>query len=210
MYRFTQCYLILFMLLLSACSEQRPKKEIVSSSPALTQPMTIIVQPFDDFPEMLVDSLISRIKEINSDVVVRKSISLPESSYYPPRNRYRADSLINYLWQQSTTKSVVLGLTTKDISSRKGKIGDWGIMGLAYCPGHSCIVSTYRLPKNDINNNLFKVAIHELAHTQGLHHCEESKICFMRDYQGGNLLDELTGFCRFCKSYLSRKGWEVE
>lgn len=209
MYRSIQYYLIFLIVSLSACSGEKPKTEIVSS-PGLTQPMTIIVQPFDDFPQMLVDSLTFRIKEIDPDVVVRKPIPLPESSYYHPRNRYRADSLINYLWRQSTTKSVVLGLTTKDISCRKGKIEDWGIMGLAYCPGHSCVVSTYRLPKNAIHNNLFKVAIHELAHTQGLHHCEESKSCFMRDYQGGNLLDELTDFCRFCKSHLSRKGWEVE
>lgn len=203
-------HISLFTLLLSACTGREDNKKNASSLPPLVKPATIILQPFDDCPQVLIDSLHLRLEKVNPDILVRKPIPLPKLSYYPPRNRYRADSLINYLWRRSTTQSVVLGLTTKDISTRKGKVEDWGIMGLAYCPGYSCVVSTYRLPRNDINNSLYKVSIHELGHTQGLQHCEASKSCIMRDYQGKNILNELSGFCHTCKHRLDKKGWNVE
>ena len=122
--------------------------------------MRLLIQPLSVRSPVLTDSLDKSIKEVNPNTPLHKPGALPQSAYYKPRNRYRADSLINYLWQRSTTKSVLIGLTNKDISTTKGKIDDWGIMGLAYCPGHSCVVSTYRLDKSKLNEQLFKVAIH--------------------------------------------------
>jgi archaemetzincin len=88
----------------------------------------------------------------------------------------------------------VLGLTSKDISVTKkdkwGKVktptykyADWGIMGLAYCPGNSCIVSTFRIqhlnPKTHFTR-FKKVAVHEFGHNLGLPHCPD-KTCVMTD-----------------------------
>lgn len=70
--------------------------------------------------------------------------------------RYRADSLIR-IQQRTMPKGIdyILGLTESDISVTKldnggnikkpvWKYNDFGIMGLAYCPGKSCIVSGFR------------------------------------------------------------------
>lgn len=43
----------------------------------------------------------------------------------------------------------MIGITQKDISTSKGQYADWGIMGLAYRPGNSCVASYYRLPSKD-------------------------------------------------------------
>jgi archaemetzincin len=84
-------------------------------------------------------------------------------------------------------------LTNKDISITKhinGKIkspqwkyNDWGIMGLAYCPRNSAVVSSFRIKSNNYNlyfTRLKKVTIHELGHNLGLPHCPNKK-CVMTD-----------------------------
>jgi len=77
-------------------------------------------------------------------------------------------------------------------------------MGLGFCPGKACVASTYRLDKTA--SQLFKVAIHELGHTQGLKHCTV-KYCFMQDAKGGNPTNTETDFCPRCKAVLVSKGW---
>lgn len=73
-------------------------------------------------------------------------------------------------------------------------------MGLGYCPGKACVASSFRLSPQKRQQQFFKVAIHELGHTQGLAHCA-IKTCLMRDAEGGNHLDEETDFCQKCKAY---------
>jgi len=56
-------------------------------------------------------------------------------------------------------------------------------MGLAYCPGNSCIVSTFRIKHPDKEKHfsrLKKVALHEFGHNLGLPHCPD-KACVMTD-----------------------------
>ncbi len=79
-------------------------------------------------------------------------------------------------------------------------------MGLGYCPGNACVVSTFRLDKDNLSNQFYKVAIHELGHTQGLPHCT-AKTCLMRDAEGKNNLDNEFDFCEKCKKLLKAKGW---
>ena len=100
-------------------------------------------------------------------------------------------------------------MTSKDISTTKDKIKDWGIMGLGFCPGNSCIASTFRLNKSEIYTQFFKVAIHELGHTQGLQHCIV-KTCFMRDAEGKNHTNEEKEFCSDCKEILINAGWDLK
>lgn len=104
---------------------------------------------------------------------------------------------------------VTIGLTTNDISTTKGQIEDYGIMGLGYQPGSSCVVSTFRLNKKNLQEQFFKVSIHELGHTAGLPHCKVLN-CFMRDAEGRNHLEEETDFCTTCKSHLLSKGWTLK
>lgn len=184
--------------------------------PLIEKSKTILIQPLGDFPASLTNSLCIRIKQINPSTIVGNPIALPQSAYYAPRKRYRADSLLNYLYKKVDNQNViVIGLTYKDISTTKGDFLDYGVMGLARCPGNSCVVSTYRLSgKNmesqQLRSQLFKISIHELGHTMGLPHCDKDSTCYMRDAKGGNPTDELTGFCWSCKPYLRKRGWKLE
>jgi archaemetzincin len=168
----------------------------------------IIIQPFTGISPSLVAMVYKKAKEINPNIILRKSTSLPLSAYYPQRNRYRADTIIHYLDHFASADTVIIGLTDKDIGTNKGNIPDWGVMGLGFTPGNACVVSTFRISKAKLTNQLYKVALHELGHTEGLPHCP-NKTCFMRDAEGGNHLDEETGFCPSCKEYLKNKGWKL-
>lgn len=166
----------------------------------------IVIQPLGDFSEEEAQQVFNGIKELNLSTVLNPTISFPEEAYYKPRNRYRADSLIRFLSSRIGKDSLIIGLSKKDISVTKGEFSDWGVMGLGYCPGNACVVSSFRLKKNNKNEQFYKVALHELGHTQGLHHCSD-KTCLMRDAEGRNPLDEEKDFCLFCKKQLRAQKW---
>lgn len=81
-------------------------------------------------------------------------------------------------------------------------------MGLAHSPGNVCVVSTYRLYKNKLAEQLYKVSIHELDHIQGLPHCPDTT-CYMRDASGSYPLNSENDFCAKCKKFMQLKGWKV-
>jgi len=149
------------------------------------------------------------IKNLYAETVLDPPIALPAQAFYKPRQRYRADSIIEWLSRKAPEHSVVVGLTSKDISTTKGKVADWGVLGLGFEPGNACVVSTFRLSKRNLLDQLFKVSVHELGHTQGLPHCPD-KTCYMADAEGGNPTDGETGFCDQCKARLKAKGWQLK
>lgn len=133
---------------------------------------------------------------------------MPGYAYYKPRARYKADSILKFLSKRTPKDQVTIGITKSDISTSKGKNPDWGVMGLGQCPGRSCVASTFRLNMAKGHDQLFKVSIHELGHTMGLPHCPILS-CYMRNADGGNPLDEETGFCKKCGDFLRSCGWRL-
>ncbi|MBL8002633.1 MAG: hypothetical protein JNL05_11800, partial [Flavobacteriales bacterium] len=87
---------------------------------------------------------------------------------------------------------LIVGVTDQDISITKydaeGKVKepvaryrDFGIYGLGYMGGPSCVVSTFRLGAGGtLFARLAKVVVHEVGHTRGLPHCADT-LCVMRD-----------------------------
>lgn len=169
--------------------------------------MTILVQPFTDINPENVAFVAREIKKVYPNVKILEPIYFPENAYYKERNRYRADSIIKFLQEKTKEGYITVALTSKDISVTKGKVKDFGVMGLGYRPGRACVASTFRLSKENSNEQFFKVAIHELGHTQGLKHCPE-KTCFMRDAEGKNPTNEEKDFCEQCKTFLIHKNWK--
>lgn len=189
-----RCYLLgALILLLAGCRNFTHRDRV------------IVIQPLGSIDHKQVQAVYQDMKKITSCVVLRSAVPLPAMAYYAPRNRYRADSLLRFLDPFGSADTVVIGLTEKDISTTKNNVKDWGIMGLAYRPGNACVVSSFRLSSKARATQFYKVAIHELGHTQGLPHCPD-KACFMRDAEGGNPLDEETGFCASCGPFLKSKG----
>ncbi|WP_431213693.1 matrixin family metalloprotease [Puia sp. P3] len=168
----------------------------------------IIIQPFGDFTPGKAELIYRQIRRLDPNTVLRTSLPLPVTAYYSTRDRYRADSLIRYLGRSAAGDTIVIGLTNRDISTTKGNIQDWGIMGLGDNPGRAAVVSTFRLSASDRDGQLYKVAVHELGHTMGLQHCKDTT-CFMRDAEGANHLDEEKDFCTDCKRHLRDKGWKL-
>lgn len=133
--------------------------------------------------------------------------TLPGPAYYKPRNRYRASILLEHLHSYSGYDRVI-GITTKDISTTKNKVYDWGIMGLANCPGKSCVISTFRMKtanKPLFDDRFIKVALHELGHTMGLPHCTFSSTCFMEAAEGSikSVDRESRYLCTNCKKSIN-------
>lgn len=123
---------------------------------------------------------------------------VPNSAFVHIKSpRYRADSIIKILRREKAdTIDFVVGITSKDISTTKrmgdrsikkpeSKYKDWGIFGLGFRPGPSCVVSAFRLKKGagkkKFRTRLKKVALHELGHNFGLPHCSFNEHCIMRD-----------------------------
>lgn len=80
-------------------------------------------------------------------------------------------------------------------------------MGFAYCPGNSCIVSTFRIQHSNpkIHFTRFKkVAVHEFGHNLGLPHCPD-KACVMTDaVESVKTIDNAKlALCEKCKSKLN-------
>jgi len=196
-------YLLLVLLLTYSCSEKKDIVKEKKEKPAIT----ILVQPFKDIKPETVAKVAEGIKNVYPNVKILDAIDFPENTYYKERNRYRADSIIKFLSKETKGDFVTIGLTTKDISATRGKIKDFGIMGLGYTPGKACVASNFRQSKENKDEQFFKIAIHELGHTQGLPHCPE-KMCFMRDAEGKNPTNDETDFCKKCKTFLINKNWK--
>ena len=208
-------FIIALLISCNGLNNERKEPELKNSGDKSKKKLSIIIQPFNGMPKSTVAIVAEKLKEIYSGaVIINNSITLPKKALNQDRTRYRADSLIRYLGDFVKDGQLIIGLTNKDISTTKGKDPDFGVMGLGFCPGKSCIASTFRLKGKNRDKKLFKVAIHELGHTHGLahtttKHCPE-KFCLMRDAKGKDHLDKLRYFCSKCKPILIKAGWELK
>lgn len=193
----------------TACNQNDKKDNVKKTNQSLSdkkkKKVIIAIQPFVDIPKEKVDYVAYYLKKMYANVVINAPIKFPKNALNQAKTRHRADSLIRFLSAQTKTGYLTIGLTSRDISTTK-KMSDWGIMGLGFCPGKSCIASSFRLKGKNKMEKLFKVAIHELGHTQGLPHCPVSD-CLMHDAEGKDRLDQEKEFCKKCKSVLINAGW---
>ncbi len=199
---------LLSLIIFSTCKEiKENKSEIVA------------IQPYGDFSKSetkILSSLISDFYEIETVILTSKKID-SKAFIYEKSPRYRADSIIKFQKKNLSNKyNFILGLTNNDISTSKlenGKVKfpdwkykDWGIMGLAYCPGKTSIVSSFRI-KNQNNeiylDRLKKIVLHEFGHNLGLPHCKNKK-CLMTDaVENIATIDNANlTICEDCKSKL--------
>jgi archaemetzincin len=192
---------IFYLLFFTSCANSEVKK---ADNIGIKN---IEIQPFTDITNSDVAFISDELSYYFPNIIIRKNIEFPTNAFVKERNRYRADSLIKFLSNRALSNSIIVGLTSRDISTTKNGIKDWGVMGLGYNPGNACIASTFRLQKNKHQEQLFKVVIHEIGHTFGLPHCE-NRTCFMRDAEGSNPTNEEVGYCSKCQRFLLAKGWK--
>jgi len=184
-----------------------------SPGPTLAQ-KTLVIQPLGRrLAKKDVAEVVQALKIFYGiRVKVLKRRNLPRFAYYRPRHRYRAEKLLTYLDRVAPkTAYRVLGLTAADISCTKGKIYDWGIMGLADLTGRRCVISRHRCARGSKNrvharHRLAKTAVHEIGHTLGLDHCP-NRGCLLESGKGSNkTTDREYVICRRCLKKLRCKG----
>ena len=185
----------------------------VEAKPAhvnITKKKTVHVYFFEGFNASLGKSAIKDLNNFFNSVSFEGVIPYPDSAFYPPRDRYKADKLVKHLRKlQESTSDPVIAFAGKDISVGLHGYDDFGVMGWTRISIKSSVVSSHRLKQGSaMKRDFLKLAIHELAHADGVPHCKNSDQCIMRDANKKNLFPELNGFCPKCSSLLSKRGWK--
>lgn len=193
----------------------------------LQDPQTIIaIQPLNGFSKVHTAFVKHELEVFfRKKIVVLTPKILPESfANYQKGKRYDAQQIIKWLSASSHDSLLSLvALTDNDIFTTKrdssGHIKKpesayavWGIFGLGYCPGKSCVVSERRLFSDDdlkFRHRLRTVAIHEAGHNLGLPHCP-NKGCIMSDANEKMATVDASGddYCTACNRKVGRKSKE--
>lgn len=208
-------FILIFLSLCFICScnngnevRKETKQVFVHSS---KKPKTIHVYFFEGFNETLGKNTIEQLKQVFDSVVFEGNLPYPDSAYYAPRNRYKADKLVKHLRKLQGNKSeLVIGFSPRDIADKVHGYDDYGVMGWTRISLHSSVVSAYRLKdKSRQQKDFLKLVLHELGHADGLPHCKHSNSCYMKDANKKNHFPGLNGFCSHCESHLKKKNWNL-
>jgi archaemetzincin len=139
--------------------------------------------------------IVAQLKNLRIDAKLLPTEDFPKHVYHKPRNRYRADKIIDWLKSRGNANEILVGITNQDISTTQHGQYDFGVMGLGFRPGRACVASSFRL-KN--KNSFYKIILHEIGHNKGIPHCK-SKNCMMMDAEKKDRTAEMIDFCSRCK-----------
>jgi len=163
----------------------------------------IIFQPFEDFPPQSLKYVRNKLVKTFPNIQINKPIDLPKEAYNKRIKRYQADSLLIYLGRRTKSGQVTIGFTREHIyTNMPGKGKYWGIFGMGFKNTRSCVASTFKLKGKNKLEKLYKLAIHEIGHTQGLNHCPNEG-CYMRSAEGKDHFNSLHSFCPKCARVLN-------
>ena len=174
----------------------------LTSSFVSTKPKTIYIQPLGDVNQEYMDYIKTSVKNFYGyDCVIKSKLNLTPDILAGSGTRYEAEKIL----KKYNSKENVLLITEKDIAHKQSNdFPEWGVFGLGFRPGTTCVISTFRLKKNVTKakflERLKKVGLHEIGHNLGLEHCTNNKECLMND--AGGTVKQVDGekiwFCSKC------------
>lgn len=167
-------------------------------------PKVIYIQPLGNVDT----SVISHVKKSVENFygfkcVVKNTVPLSEDILADSKTRYEANRIL----KKFKSGHNILVVTEKDIvyHDKERNVKEWGILGLGYRPGTTCVISTFRMKKNVTHikfyDRLQKISIHEIGHNLGIDHCTKNPICIMNDAKGSikQVDKEKLFICDFCR-----------
>ena len=199
--------IFLIILILTGCKQadnQQFEKAVVEKEHF----PVIYIQPLGRMNEALVNEIAMGIETFyGTKTIIYKEVALTPDILAKSKTRYDAAKILN----KYKSERNMLILTEKDIAVKykRRNTDEWGIMGLGFFPGKTCVVSTFRLKRNAdgklFKERLLKVCIHEIGHNLGLDHCKFDNKCLMNDANGtiSQIDKEGMYFCENCRKKLN-------
>ena len=159
---------------------------IFITPPDLTTAMLVDIVPIGDLPAQVKREASAALRGVyDCEVTVAEEQSIPDGAFDRSRNQYRAEQFIELASRVGTGEKNI-GITSQDLYYRRRNY----VFGLAYLNGNGSVISTHRLqtssdggitskPQSEVfADRVRKEVVHEIGHTFGLEHCDNSK-CVM-------------------------------
>jgi archaemetzincin len=208
--------IICLIFIFSSCKNElnnqinNTKKIIKTKQTSERKEMIIHILPLGNVNATILDFIKKSIYNFYQiECIIEPKQELTTDILAASKTRYEASLILK---KYNSTKNTLL-ITEKDIAYNniKRKVKEWGILGLGFRPGKTCVISTFRLKRKvsdaKFRERLQKVCIHEVGHNLGLPHCTYNSFCLMNDANGtiAQVDKEKMFFCDNCKKQIGMK-----